>query len=39
VARSNPDSANRCLAAARITAFVSADDLRMPTSVGQQLLT
>src|SRR5882757_1594599 len=39
VDRSNPDSANRCLAAARITAFVSADDLRMPTSVGQQLLT
>src|SRR5258708_37535144 len=39
VARSNPDSANRCLAAARITALVSADDLRMPTSVGQQPLT
>ena len=39
VARSYPDSANRCLAAARITALVSADDLRMPTSVGQQLLT
>jgi hypothetical protein len=39
VARSNPDSANRCLAAARITALVSVEDLRMPTSVGQQLLT
>src|SRR2546425_906868 len=39
VARSYPDSANRCLAAARITAFVSADDRRMPTSVGQQVLT
>jgi 2-polyprenyl-6-methoxyphenol hydroxylase-like FAD-dependent oxidoreductase len=39
VARSNPDSANRCRAAARITALVSAEDLRMPTSVGQQVLT
>src|SRR6201991_2958306 len=39
VARSKPDWANRSLAAARITALVSADDLRMPTSVGQQLLT
>jgi hypothetical protein len=39
VARWKPDRANRSLAAARITALVSADDLRMPTSVGQQLLT
>jgi hypothetical protein len=39
VARSNPDSANRCLAAAKITDFVTAEDLRMPTTVGQQLLT
>src|ERR1700754_3164378 len=39
VARSKPDSANRSLAAARITALVSAEDLRMPTSVCQQLLT
>src|SRR5215210_6684057 len=39
VARSNPDSANFCLAAAKMTAFVSTDDRRMSTSVGQQLLT
>src|SRR6185312_10450049 len=34
-----PDSANLSRAAARISALVSADDLRMPTIVGQQLLT
>src|SRR5215210_9267411 len=39
VARSKPDRAKRSLAAARITALVSADDLRMPTSVCQQVLT
>jgi 2-polyprenyl-6-methoxyphenol hydroxylase-like FAD-dependent oxidoreductase len=31
--------ANTSRAAARITALVCSDDLRMPTSVGQQLLT
>src|SRR6185312_11196675 len=39
VARSKPDWANRSLAAAKITALVSAEDLRMPTSVCQRLLT
>jgi hypothetical protein len=39
VARSNPDFANLSRAAARITALVSIDDLRMPTIVGQQVLT